>query len=278
MKSKPLNRLLKPLLYFATHPAALMAQDREIETSGGIKFLHRSENQIERTIKQTGEWEPWETAVVRTIVHTGAVSFDIGANIGYFSLLMSDLSGPTGEVHCFEPTTYGFNRMLQNIALNGHLPIENLRLNKKGILSAETLREEALEARFSQRVAANTEAERIAFTTVDKYVEQHNIETVDFIKIDIDGHDMEAMKGASQTLTEKRPLVLAEFNSVALKQHGASVAEYADIFMTANYDRFLLDGREAPEPIASITNPRLYTKTRNFVIIPRGIRYPPERQ
>jgi len=56
-----------------------------------------------------------ETNAVKRLVQRDSVVFDIGANIGYFTLLMSKLVGHNGQVHCFEPTTYAFKRLQKNM-------------------------------------------------------------------------------------------------------------------------------------------------------------------
>jgi len=66
-----------------------------------------------------GYWEMWLTELLATLIKPGMKVVDIGANLGYFTLLMADLVGPTGHVHAFEPNTDLARRMTQSIAING---------------------------------------------------------------------------------------------------------------------------------------------------------------
>ena len=147
--SKLARRILKPVVYYARNPRALF-ESETVAVAHGLKFLCKRENLIEKCILETGTWESGETALVKEYVRSGTVAVDVGANIGYFTLLMSSLAGPTGQVHAFEPTRYAFGRLQQNRALNPALPA-NMTLNRVGLLSEPIARTESLEARSAQR-------------------------------------------------------------------------------------------------------------------------------
>ena len=148
----------------------------------------------------TGFWEPLETKAVKRLLKVDDVVFDIGANIGYFTLLMSRLVGDNGQVHCFEPSTYAYNRLQQNIAINPTLPFHNLHLNNKGLSSRSENKIESFESRFSSRLLAYDEKELIEFITLDDYFYSLKLDRVNFIKIDVDGYDYEVIKGGGRIL------------------------------------------------------------------------------
>ena len=108
----------KAFIHYLSRPSALIERERVIKTGDSVNMLCLAENYIERTILETGVWENAETETVRNTVLPGQVCLDVGANIGYFCLLMAKLGA---TVHAYEPTTYAFNRMKANIALNPEL-------------------------------------------------------------------------------------------------------------------------------------------------------------
>lgn len=77
--------------------------------------LH-GDNYLEERIIKSGQWEPSTTEFIRSSVRPRMTVADIGANIGYFSLLMAWLVGPEGEVHAFEPYPAYLQRMKLSLA------------------------------------------------------------------------------------------------------------------------------------------------------------------
>lgn len=66
-----------------------------------------------------GYWEMWVTEVIISLMREGMVAADIGANLGYFTLLMADLAGPSGRVHAFEPNPRLAELLNKSVAVNG---------------------------------------------------------------------------------------------------------------------------------------------------------------
>ncbi len=228
------RRTAKGLLYYAKHPQFAIAREAVASTVDGTKFHCMHENMIERCIAEDGEWEPYETALVRKHVKTDDIVFDVGANIGYFTLLMSKLVGPGGQVHAFEPTQYGFDRMCKNLTVNPSLP-KNTRMRNMGLLSKPVVREEALEARFSLRVPAHAKDELITFTTVDEYRASEGLDRIDFMKIDVDGHDVEVIRGSEKTLRELKPRLMVEVCQRVLAPLGENADDYLELLIGLGY-------------------------------------------
>lgn len=66
-----------------------------------------------------GYWEMWVTEAIVSLMHEGMVAADIGANVGYYTLLMADLSGPSGKVHAFEPNPRLAKLLSRSADVNG---------------------------------------------------------------------------------------------------------------------------------------------------------------
>jgi len=222
-----LRSIAKPAIYYAFNPRELWAREVIVTTNDGTRFWCSRENAIERSLIETKTWELNETELVRRIIKQGDVVLDIGSNIGYYSFLMSKLGA---EVHCFEPTSYAVNRFMRNLALNGG----DIAFNKVGLLSRPVTRVEAIESRFSAAVPSYSEAEEMTFTTIDDYCK--DFERLDFIKIDIDGYDYEAIQGGQETIGKHRPVILAEFCERVLLEKRTNVVEYAKLFLSLGYD------------------------------------------
>lgn len=87
------------------------------------------------TLLSRGIYEKQTTKVFRSIVGRGMVCLDIGANVGYFTLIAAKLVGEKGKVFAFEPEPHNFDLLVKNIALNGYdnvTPVQKAISNKNG--------------------------------------------------------------------------------------------------------------------------------------------------
>lgn len=138
------------------------------------------------------------------VVRNGSVVYDIGANVGFYTLLAASLAGPEGKVYAFEPAP-----------LNIQYLKEHLRLNK---VSNATVLEAAVcdstgEATFDEGMSRSTgrisPAGRLAVRTVslDELIARGEIALPDVIKIDVEGGELAVLEGGRDTLESKRPLI-----------------------------------------------------------------------
>ena len=83
-------------------------------------YVHGEQDQfVSRRIREHGVWEPYETSLVLRLLQPGDVFVDVGANIGYFSVLAASLVGDAGKVFAFEPDPDNFQLLCANAELNG---------------------------------------------------------------------------------------------------------------------------------------------------------------
>jgi len=161
--------------------------------------------------------------LIRKFVKPGATVIDIGANIGFYSTFLSEIAGSNGHVYCFEPDKTNF-RHLEKI-LDGK---SNVTLVQKAV-AAETgtlkLYPSSLlnvdhRTYASENSKGSYEVEKIS---IDDYVDGKF--KVDFIKMDIQGFETEALKGMNITLTENPDILLfMEFWPYGLQLAGNSAA------------------------------------------------------
>jgi FkbM family methyltransferase len=141
--------------------------------------------------------------------------FDIGANVGYYTILFSQLA-PRGRVFAFEPTATA--EMLR--ANLRHNKVENAEIHEVALAAMTGERED----RIYRLWGTDGEVRTWPFCSLDDFVEQHRIERVDCLKIDVDSFDFEVLRGAERTLAERNPVVVVELNH-ALAHRNQSVGE-----------------------------------------------------
>jgi predicted O-methyltransferase YrrM len=88
----------------------------EAEVDGRTMMLNIRSNQVARDIYLKGAWEPFESALVRRLVRKEDIAVDLGANIGYYTLMIASCAR---KVYAFEPEPESFALLSKNVALNG---------------------------------------------------------------------------------------------------------------------------------------------------------------
>jgi FkbM family methyltransferase len=155
-----------------------------------------------------GYWEMWTTEAMQRLVKPGLTVVDVGANLGYFTLLLGELVGPTGEVHAFEPNPAMVSRLRRSVAVNGFA--DRTRIH------AVALAADAGQAGFT---VPPGEPKNGHLTTVPGDgipVTLQRLDSLeilpDFIKIDVEGSEELVWRGMAGILAARRPLtILIEF-------------------------------------------------------------------
>ena len=157
------------------------------------------------------EHEPQIRRLLKENIKQGDTVIDIGANIGYHTLLMAKLVGDAGRVYAFEPEKENFELLKKNIERNGY---QNVVLVNKGLGE----KEEALTLYINPKNKAGHSVfhqhshwgrQEIEITTLDNFLPKNT--KVDFIKMDIEGAEYVAIKGMKRVLSENNIKVVSEF-------------------------------------------------------------------
>lgn len=191
-------------------------------------------------------YEPVETAFVRANLKPGDVFLDIGANIGWFTMLASTIVGERGHVHSFEPrkpTVDYLRRSVEANSLSGLVTVYEAGLADRDGDWHLAWAEGTANPGSSCLVESGSEAANLQTLAIRlKALDNLAVEKVDFIKIDIEGAEMLAMKGGSKTIARNRPIVMSELHPKQLQiVSGVSPAEYIGWFRQQGYRIFLLE-------------------------------------
>jgi FkbM family methyltransferase len=158
------------------------------------------------------EYEPDITALFHRFIRPGWTVFDVGANAGYFTVLSHELGA---NVHAFEPHPSVCALLEQTAALQpkrlGSIRIVRSACSDLGGVMPLYLAEPESTG-MSSLGKPTGQAVDVQTLTLDDYSQRFNA-TPDFLKIDVEGHEREVLKGAKQLLREKRPIVIVETES-----------------------------------------------------------------
>lgn len=188
-----------------------------------------------------GVWEADTFDFIQKFVEDGFTTLEIGANVGAHTLLIAKRSGPTGIVHAVEPTEFARTKLLRNIGLNPDLA-SSIHVHDF-LVSDAAEHNPGREIRSSWPAKASMQWQPMEtvsspVTTIDRLVATTGLDHVDLIKIDIDGYDYRALRGAADTISKFRPLIFIELCELAQRRNGHSVTEIIDLLSSHGYSGF----------------------------------------
>ena len=209
-------------------------------------FIHGPEDKfVSRQIRKTGIWEPYETSLVLGFLQSDSVFVDVGANIGYFSIVAASGLGPAGKVIAFEPDPANFRLLLASCALNdvqsrieaveaglsaasgaGHLYLSEDNLGDHQIYAGEGSRESL----------------PIKLYNGSDYL-RPRITRMDLLKVDTQGSEYEVMLGLLPLLQElpRAPRIIIELTPFSLREAGASGRKLIELLATLDQPFWIID-------------------------------------
>jgi FkbM family methyltransferase len=233
-------------------------QKRVRQLYNGLKIECDLRDHVQQQIYFFGIYEPIETYLLQSCITEGDVVIDAGANIGIYSLLLSNAVGVTGSVHSFEPVPENFKSLTRNREISGNpkqLKLNNLALwNKLETLEFSLSQEH--EFNVGGFTAAKVNQAMRSFScqtiTLDQYVEEQKLSKVSAIKMDIEGAEKFALDGAIKTISKHKPLICMEINPVTCEKMGYSVESLIGFFNALEYNIFQIGS--SPETSGWINN------------------------
>lgn len=155
-----------------------------------------------------GFWEMWVTEAMLRAVRRGSTVIDVGANLGFFTLLLADLTGHEGRVLSFEPNDGLAGRLGSSIEINGFAGFTTLHRCALGAGEGRVSLEVETRSPGGGRVRED-DAGSVAIRRLDSFPDALDAE---FIKIDVEGHEQQVWRGMTGILARGNPLtVFMEF-------------------------------------------------------------------
>jgi len=236
----PIERILRKLLWRA-YTRVIDGRMLNVGLFSGDSFVVRVGDQLSRGIFCNGCHEPQLTSLLLPLLKPGMTVFDIGANIGYYTLLMARKVGRAGRVHAFEINDHVIDLLAQNLQ---RANVGNVTLVRRAV--ARTTGEVEFfvpragdEAEGSLRKSARYDAARtvrVASVSLDDYIRENKIEKVDLMKIDVEGAEYEVFEGAKNLLSsEHRPIIMFEALDTACMGFGVSWLDVVEKLKSFDY-------------------------------------------
>jgi FkbM family methyltransferase len=215
---------------------------------GGYPFICNLRDTISREVCFTGYYEPQETAIVRSILRPGMNFVDVGANWGYFTLLSASLVGVNGRVLSLEPDPRLYAMLSENVTrsrLDHVTPLQLAAADQGGKRLLAGYKENSENFGISRIIGTSNGQDnefQVTCDSIDHVLDQHHMESVDLMKMDIEGGEAFAISGLRDSLRNERvKRLLLELHPVELVQHGNSAANIIETLQGAGYQAWTID-------------------------------------
>jgi FkbM family methyltransferase len=205
-----------------------------------VSYLLFPSDAVYESFLNNGYYERAEQTFCAGFVEPGMTVFDVGASHGYYTLLFAKTAGPE-HVHAFEPEERNFARLRVNLELNGFESVHasrlavvdsarDLELNvfPPELYGWHTLGTPSMEV--DGKPAVPVAQQRVRGVTLDDYSSEYGVERIDLLKVDVEGAELEVLRGAGRLLREGRiACILFEVSKAMVEGMSHDPAEIFDL-------------------------------------------------
>lgn len=222
-------------------------KDVETKTSpiiGNFKININTKNYIDACIYYLGDYEPNLKIHFKRLIKENDTVLDIGANIGFHTLYFAELTGVNGKIIAFEPIPINFAALENNISLNNFPQIVSVNKamgNTNSQMNVHVDKQTQNPGAFSlfEHGVKNTIIECVKG---DDYLRENNTKKVDFIKLDVEGFELEVLKGLAETIKQSNPIIIFEYDYNYQSKVNDDPRAILHFLKTFSYNFFIIDG------------------------------------
>src|SRR5262249_28303378 len=217
--------------------------------SDGFRFWFNSSDREMGVRMGLGLYEPRCGALIKRLVGRGMRCLDLGAQTGFYTCLLASLVGESGYVDAFEPMPTSFELLIRNVNENGFDKI--VTAHRLGVSDTSRMVEGSLVSNmFVAGRISGAEPASFQGVALDDVIEG----SIDFIKIDVEGHEPRALAGMTSLLRTCQPVILSEVNDFWLRAcANISARQYVDALMDLDYEVYSINNLAQTIPRGSLS-------------------------
>lgn len=216
---KAINRIARWLnteVYFATRRQHRQKQFDYVVPLYGNALIHVDNTSvIEWLTYLRGEYDEVEIfKLYQRLLRPGSVAIDVGASVGFHSIVMSEIVGCSGTVIAFEPNPPAFERLIMNLSINGCVNVKAVPVALSHVSGERTLFDvDSYNQGMATFHSERGTSQKVQTITLDDYVQEYGITRCNLIKADVEGHELQVLRGAVAAIESFHPFVIFEHNS-----------------------------------------------------------------
>ena len=195
------------------------------------------------------DYEKNDSKMIDLLVEDNANIFDIGANMGWYSINMG-LSRRGAQIHCFEPIPHTYAYLQQNLKLNA---VPNVKAHNFGFSNCSGEFDFYFYGEGSGNASSvnvsnrdDVEVFKCKVQTLDEFIAQEKT-SIDFIKCDVEGAELMVFQGGLQTIKRNQPIIFSEILRKWSAKFNYNPNEIFDLLKSLNYRVFTTNGEKLKE-------------------------------
>jgi len=234
---------------------------------GGVLSVSTKDSGLGLMLRAQGEFEPIQTKDFIGSIKSDDTVFDIGANIGYYTVIAAKIVGPKGKVFAFEPDEENAEELTRNIRLNkltNVVVITSALSDKVGYAYFARDSSNPGESRIS-RAKTDTKVRTI---TLDEFMKVWKIRNLKIIKMDVEGAEVKVVSGAKSLKNRKGIKLFTEVNTEALEEMKTSPEKYMNALTDLGFTPKLIINENERKTIKYVLSTLIeQLKDNNFVTL-----------
>lgn len=220
----------------------------EVKSEGNTFFINSNDTGLAPHLLMHGEFAPGELHTLGKLLKPGMTFVDVGANIGYFSLMAAKAVGSSGKVYAFEPENENYNLLQKNIDENNYINVTPIKKAVSDIVGTTKfyLRDDNLCA-HSIVPREGDHVVEVETTTLDEYLKGVQ---VDVVKIDVEGAEPKVLKGMQELIRANKSMaIVIEFYPKAIDEFGYPPIQLLNDLKNADFTLYRIGEKSNEMPV-----------------------------
>lgn len=243
-------------------------------------------------VERFREWVNWDKRVYLSFVRSGDIALDVGANVGAHTVFLSHLVGKRGQVLAFEPLPANIDALKETVRRRARhtniviLPfaVGNSTLRKERV-TLKVPGDDSTQASLALQTTGSWEGKPpvgevvVPLTSLDACKDVQSLHDIDLVKIDVEGGELDVLRGASQTLSRHLPLIYCEAYDKWQASFGYSPTDLISFARSLGYSgaRVFSEGRVQPVRLDQAVASSLFTTSADILFFAEKHRTAVER-